>query len=322
MSPIQWRNPASLKGMVIGMTVQQLQQEIRTLKKETGAVILAHSYQTPDILEIADHTGDSYKLSTIAAKLPESLVVMCGVRFMAETIKMLSPEKTVLLPAPEATCPMAEQIAPQRVREYKKENPDTCIVAYINTTAALKAECDVCVTSSSALQIVRNIGQKDILFIPDKNLGSYVKENVPEKNITLWDGCCPVHNAITAEDCERAKALHPKAKLLMHPEIPAEALKYADVVGSTAAILDYALQTDEECIIGTENAILDYLKLKRPEGKFYPLSKHLLCPDMKLTTLMDVYRVLKGEGGEKIELSEELRLKAKRPIDEMIRLGQ
>lgn len=304
------------------MTVYQLQQEINKLKKETGAVILAHSYQTPDILEIADHTGDSYKLSTIAATLPESLVIMCGVRFMAETIKMLSPEKTVVLPAPEATCPMAEQISPQRVREYKKAHPDTCVVAYINTTAALKAECDVCVTSSSALQIVRNIKAKDILFIPDMNLGSYVKENVPEKNITLWDGCCPVHNAITAEDCERAKALHPGAKVLMHPEIPAEALRYADVVGSTAAILNYAMNTGEECVIGTENAILDYLKLAKPEGKFYPLSKHLLCPDMKLTTLMDVYGALKGEGGEKIELSEELRLKAKHPIDEMIRLGQ
>ena len=304
------------------MTVQQLQEEIRRLKKETGAVILAHSYQTPDILEIADHTGDSYKLSTVAAELSENVVVMCGVRFMAETIKMLSPEKTVILPVAEATCPMAEQISPQRVKEYKKAHPQTCIVAYINTTAALKAECDVCVTSSSALQIVRNIEQKDILFIPDRNLGSYVKENVPEKNITLWDGCCPVHDAITAEDCERVRALHPKAKLLMHPEIPAEALQYADVVGSTAAILQYALNSGEECIIGTENAILDYLKLQRPEGKFYPLSKRLLCPDMKLTTLMDVYRALKGQGGEKIELSEELRLKAKRPIDEMIRLGQ
>ena len=172
------------------------------------------------------------------------------------------------------------------------------------------------------MQIVRNIKAKDILFIPDKNLGSYVKENVPEKNITLWDGCCPVHNAITAEDCERAKALHPGAKVLMHPEITAEALRYADVVGSTAAILNYAMNTGEECVIGTENAILDYLKLAKPEGKFYPLSKHLLCPDMKLTTLMDVYGALKGEGGEKIELSEELRLKAKHPIDEMIRLGQ
>lgn len=304
------------------MTVTELQREIKRLKEEKGAVVLAHSYQTPDILEIADYAGDSYKLSTIAAELSQDLVILCGVRFMAETIKLLSPQKTVVLPVGEATCPMAEQIPPERVRAYKRENPGCCVVAYINTTAALKAECDVCVTSSSALKIVRNIEQKDILFIPDKNLGSFVKENLPEKNITLWDGYCPVHNAITAGDCERAKALHPGAKLLMHPEIPAKALRYADLVGSTAAILDYALHTDEDCIIGTENAILDYLKLKRPEGRFYPLSKHLLCPDMKLIGLMDVYRALTGEGGEAVEIPEELRLRAKRPIDEMIRLGQ
>jgi len=303
------------------MTLTDLQKDILKLKKEKGAVILAHSYQTPDILEIADYTGDSFKLSTIAKEIKEDTVILCGVKFMAETVKILSPEKTVIMPVAEATCPMAEQISPERVREFKKNNPDVTVVAYINTTAALKAECDVCVTSSSALKIVKGIDSKKILFIPDKNLGSFVKEKLPEKEIILWDGFCPVHNNITEEECVKAKALHLDAKLLMHPEIPVNAVKHADVTGSTADIINYALNNNDDCIIGTELAVLQYLKLKRPELNFYPLSKNLICPDMKLTTLTDVYNALKGVAGEEVVLSEELRLAAKKPIDAMIKLG-
>jgi len=303
------------------MTLTDLQKDILKLKKERGAVILAHSYQTPDILEIADYTGDSFKLSTIAKEIKEDTVILCGVKFMAETVKILSPEKTVIMPVAEATCPMAEQISPERVREFKKNNPDVTVVAYINTTAALKAECDVCVTSSSALKIVKGIDSKKILFIPDKNLGSFVKEKLPEKEIILWDGFCPVHNNITEEECVKAKALHLDAKLLMHPEIPVNAVKHADVTGSTADIINYALNNNDDCIIGTELAVLQYLKLKRPELNFYPLSKNLICPDMKLTTLTDVYNALKGVAGEEVVLSEELRLAAKKPIDAMIKLG-
>ncbi len=302
------------------MTLTDLQKEILKLKKEKGAVILAHSYQTPDILEIADFTGDSFKLSTIAKDLKENLVILCGVKFMAETVKILSPEKTVIMPVPEATCPMAEQISPERVKAFKEENPDVAVVAYINTTAALKACCDVCVTSSSALKIVNNIDAKKILFIPDKNLGSFIKDKVKDKEVILWDGYCPVHNEIIEEECVKAKALHPEAKLLMHPEIPLESVKYADVTGSTADIINYALNNDEDCIIGTELAVLQYLKLKRPERNYYPLSKKLICADMKLTTLTDVYNALKGNG-EEVILPEDLRLKAKKPIDAMIKLG-
>ncbi len=303
------------------MTLTDLQKEILKLKKEKGAVILAHSYQTPDILEIADYTGDSFKLSTVAKDLKENLVILCGVRFMAETVKILSPEKTVIMPVYEATCPMAEQISPERVKEFKKDNPDVTVVAYINTTAALKAECDVCVTSSSALKIVNRINSKKILFIPDKNLGSFVKENIKDKEIILWDGFCPVHNNITEEECVKAKTLHPDAKLLMHPEIPLEGVKYADVTGSTADIINYALENDDDCIIGTEIAVLQYLKLKRPDLNLYPLSKKLICPDMKLTTLSDVYDALTGKGGKEVTLSEDLRLAAKKPIDAMIEYG-
>lgn len=301
--------------------LRDLQDKIIKLKKETGAVILAHSYQSTDILEIADHIGDSYKLSTVAQDLDCHTIIMCGVRFMAETIKILSPEKKVILPVLEATCPMAEQISPKKVAEFKAQNPNFKVVAYINTTAELKAVCDVCVTSSSALKIVSALKENDILFVPDKNLGAYIQKMLPEKNIVLWDGYCPVHNDVTVEDCITAKNLHPNAKLLMHPELPPAVLEYADIIGSTSVIIDYAVQTNEECIIGTEKSIADFLNVIKPDGKFYQLSKKLICPDMRITTLPDIYNALNGTGGVEISMSEELRLAAKRSIDEMIRLG-
>lgn len=302
--------------------LRNLQDEIIRLKRQKDFVILAHSYQSPDILEIADHTGDSYKLSVIAEDLKEKNVILCGVRFMAETVKLLSPEKRVILPVPQATCPMAEQIAPSRVAQFKRENPQVKVVCYVNTTTALKAECDVCVTSSSALKIVNAMPEKDILFIPDKNLGSYVQKMCPDKNIILWDGFCPVHNAVTEQEILEAKALHPDSKVLLHPELPKEVLQHGDVIGSTAAIIDYAMKADTPCIIGTEKSIADYLKLARPEGKFYQLSKRLICPDMRMTTLSDVYDALTGQGGEEIHLDPETAQKARRTIDEMIWLGE
>ncbi|MBS7175070.1 quinolinate synthase NadA [Massiliimalia timonensis] len=302
--------------------LRTLQDQIIQLKKEQDIAILAHSYQSPDILEIADCKGDSYALSVAAEKLSQQTVVMCGVRFMAETVKILSPEKKVILPVTDATCPMAEQITPERVLQFKEEHPDYQVVAYVNTTAQLKAVCDVCVTSSSALNIVKNMEAKNILFIPDKNLGSYVKANVPDKNIVLWDGCCPVHNSVTEAECLAAKQAYPNAKLLMHPELPADVLQYADVVGSTADILKYARQSDEDCIIGTEKSIADTLKLEKPGCHYHLLSKKLMCPDMRVTTLADILKAMKGEGGDVIELDETIRKNAKRAIDEMIRLGQ
>ncbi len=299
-----------------------LQKEIIRLKREKNIAILAHSYQSVDILEVADYTGDSFKLSTLAQTMEQQTVILCGVRFMADTVKILSPEKRVILPVAEATCEMALQVTPEQVLAFKAAHPDFKVVAYINTTTELKAVADVCVTSSSALKIVGNLKEKDILFVPDKNLGSYIKKQLPQKNIQLWHGCCPIHNAVTEADCEAAKKAHPEAKLLMHPELPAPVLKYADVVGSTADIIRYALEHDEDCVIGTERSVRDYLVALRPERRYYLLSKQMLCPDMRMTTLMDVYRAVLGEGGEEIRLEETLRLKAKHAIDEMIRLGQ
>ena len=304
------------------MTAKELQEEILQLKRERGAAVLAHSYQAPEILEIADLRGDSFQLSVAAKEIECDTVILCGVRFMADTVKLLSPEKRVVLPVGGASCPMAAQVKPEQVRQYKAEHPDTLVVAYINTTTELKAECDVCVTSSSAAQIIGNIEQDEILFLPDRNLGSFIKELAPEKNITLWDGCCPVHNAVTEEECLAAKAQYPDAPLAMHPECPPEALKYADFVGSTSAIIQFAERETGDVIIGTEKSISDWLSFLHPDRRFPVVSKHLLCPDMRLTTLADVRRALLGTGGEEIVIDEELRKKALRPIEEMIRLGQ
>ena len=248
---------------------------------------------------------------------------MCGVRFMAESVKILSPETEVILPVPSATCLMAEQISPERVREFKKANPDTAIVAYINTTAALKAECDVCVTSSSALKIVKALPNKDILFIPDKNLGSYVKKQIPEKNIILWDGFCPVHDKLTKEDILNLKKEHPDAVFAVHPESPEEVLRYADMIGATSEIIKYAKSHNGKVIIGTERGVVDYLSTHEENGeRFIQLSSEkLVCEDMKITTLEDVYKAVIGEQGENIELDENLRRKALKSIEKMLELG-
>lgn len=303
------------------MNKQELLDIIAEKKKETDTLILAHSYQEPDIIECADIVGDSFALSVAATKTDAKRVIMCGVRFMAETVKILSPEKTVILPRPRATCPMAEQISPERVRKFKEENPDVTVVAYINTTAELKAEADVCVTSSSAVKIVSSLPGKDILFIPDQNLGRWVQEKVPDKHIILWDGYCPIHSQITEQDVLRVRAQHPDAKLAMHPECPSESLTYADCIGSTSAIINYALNTDGDVIIGTERGVCDYLQIHHPEKNFFQLrGDKLVCKDMKMTTLTDVYSALTG-GGEDIGLEESLRVKAKRSIDNMLKYG-
>ena len=296
--------------------------EIKKLKEETGTVILAHTYQNPEIIELADITGDSFALAKKSLSAGAKRVIMCGVRFMAESVKILSPDTEVILPVPEATCPMAEMITPERVRRYKEENPGAVVVAYINTTAALKAECDVCVTSSSALKIVEKIDAPEILFIPDKNLGSFVKEHFPEKNIVLWDGYCPIHATLTEDDILKAKALHPEALLAVHPECEKDVVKHADMAGSTAEIIDFALASEKPVIIGTERGVADYLIPAHPEKMLYHLCpEKLTCKDMKYTTPESILAALKGEGGEKIELPEELRVKAKHSIDEMLRLG-
>ncbi len=303
-------------------SVYELQQEILRLKKEKDVCILAHSYQTPDIVEVADYVGDSFQLSVWAKDLPHKTVVMCGVRFMAETTKLLSPNKTVLLANPTAGCPMAEQMDPAEIAAIKAEHPAYTVVAYINTTTALKTVCDVCVTSASAVNIVKKLPGKDILFIPDCQLGAYVAEQVPEKNIHLLKGGCPVHTKMTAEDVKAAKAAHPEALFLVHPECKPEVVALADYVGSTTGIMKFAAESEaSEFIIGTELSIAEHLGYAHPDKRFYPLSSNLICADMKATTLLDVYHALLGDGGEAITLSDEVAEKAKICINKMIELG-
>lgn len=302
--------------------IKDLQAEILRLKKEKNITILAHSYVAEEIQEIADYTGDSFKLSQLAQQDKNDTLIMCGVHFMAETCKILSPEKKVILSSPCAGCPMAEQVSADELIELKKQYPEYTVVAYINTTAALKEHCDVCVTSSSALEICSKIENKNILFIPDCNLGAFVKEKLPEKNVQLISGGCPVHAAVKEQAVLDAKAAHPDALLLVHPECKPEVCKHADYIGSTSGIVDYAVKSDaKEFIIGTEISIAEHLQYICPDKKFYPLSKNLICADMKSTTLVDVYNCLTGNGGLEINMPDEQIKRASVCIDKMLELG-
>ncbi len=302
--------------------IKDIQEEIIRLKKEKDICILAHSYQAHEILEIADFTGDSFQLSVMAEKAPQKTVLMCGVRFMAETVKILSPDKTVYLVSPDAGCAMAEQMDREIISLVKQKYPDYTVVAYINTTAELKTICDVCVTSSSAVKIVDKIDNDNILFIPDCNLGDYVAKQLPHKNIKLLNGGCPTHACVDRDDVIKAKAQHPNALLLVHPECQPSVCSMADFIGSTSAIMDYAKKSDaEEFIIGTEMSIAEHLQYECPDKRFYYLSQKLMCRNMRVTTLMDVYNCLKGIGGEEIVLDEQTISDARRCIDKMIELG-
>lgn len=305
--------------------ISDIQKKILQLKKEKNAVILAHSYQAKEIVEIADETGDSYALSVAAAKHDCDSFIMCGVHFMAETVKMLSPQKRVFLANENAGCPMAEQMEPEMIQQLKTKEPDRTVVAYINTTAALKTVCDVCVTSATAVKICRQIENNKILFIPDCNLGSYVQKQLPDKDIKLLQGGCPVHASVTMADLEAVKKRYPDALVLVHPECRPEIAQAADYVGSTSGIMKFARESDaKEFIIGTEISITEHLQYECPDKEFYNLSKKILCPNMKLTTLMDVYKTLcnldNGKAFE-IQMDDELIKKARVCIDEMIRLG-
>ncbi len=302
--------------------LKDIQQQIIELKKKNDICILAHCYQSPEILEVADFVGDSFALSVSASKVTNKTVIMCGVRFMAETVKILSPDKKVILSNPDAGCPMAEMMDKEVISQVKEQYPDYKVVAYINTTTDLKTVCDVCVTSSSALKICSKLDCDKILFIPDCNLGNWIAKQLPEKEFKLLSGGCPTHARMSVKDVERAKAAHPNALFLVHPECTPDVVELADYVGSTTGIMDFAEKSErKEFIIGTENSIVTHLQIKCPDKSFYPLSKDCICHNMKATTIVDVLNCCKGVGGEEITLDEKTRLDAKKCIDEMIRLG-
>ena len=302
--------------------LKDIQQQIIELKKKNDICILAHCYQSPEILEVADFVGDSFALSVSASKVTNKTVIMCGVRFMAETVKILSPDKKVILSNPDAGCPMAEMMDKEVISQVKEQYPDYKVVAYINTTTDLKTVCDVCVTSSSALKICSKLDSDKILFIPDCNLGNWIAKQLPEKEFKLLSGGCPTHARMSVKDVERAKAAHPNALFLVHPECTPDVVELADYVGSTTGIMDFAEKSEcKEFIIGTENSIVTHLQIKCPDKSFYPLSKDCICHNMKATTIVDVLNCCKGVGGDEITLDEKTRLDAKKCIDEMIRLG-
>ncbi|MCX7921371.1 MAG: quinolinate synthase NadA [Clostridia bacterium] len=303
------------------MDKNELKQKIQELKQQRKAVIVAHNYQHDDVQEIADVVGDSFALSKYCATTDAEVVVFCGVHFMAESAKILSPEKTVLLPEIDAGCPMADMVTAEALREEKKKYPDAAVVCYINSSAEVKAECDVCCTSSNAVNVIKSIKEKDILFVPDQNLGHYISKLVPEKNIIFWKGFCITHHKIKTDEVEKMKKLHPDALLLIHPECRPELVEMADFVGSTKQIIDYANSSENsKFIIGTEMGVLYKLKKENPDKTFYLMSQGLLCPNMKKTSLESVYNSL-NEMKYQIELDEDVRVRAAKALERMLQVG-
>jgi len=265
---------------------ESLKRRISELKAERKAVIIVHNYQRDEIQEIADISGDSLALSRAAVKADAKVIVFCGVQFMAESASILNPEKTVLLPVKEAGCPMADMISREKLIATKNKYPDAACVCYVNSSAEVKAESDICCTSSNAIEVVKSLKNKRIIFIPDKNLGRYVQACVPEKEIILWKGFCPTHIRVQEEEVARAKKEHPGAELVAHPECNPGVLHMADHICSTGGMFKFVKSSPaKEFIIGTENGMLYRLKKDNPDKKFYLPTEHLICPSMKLTTL-------------------------------------
>lgn len=299
-----------------------MKNRIEQLKQEKNAVILAHYYAPAPVQEIADYTGDSFYLAKIAKESTAEKIVFCGVRFMGESAKILNPGKKVLMPDVNADCPMAHMVAPGVIDTLRARYEDLAVVCYINSTTELKCQSDVCVTSSNAVKIVKDLPNQNIFFIPDRNLGVHVAAQVPEKNIIVNDGCCPVHTRITAAQLIREKALHPQAPVLSHPECEPAVLAASDFVGSTADIIRYAKESSAEAfIICTEEGVARKLTLDNPQKQFYFPKPHPCCTDMKCNTLESVLRVLEREDNE-ITVSEDLRRGALAPLERMLELAK
>ena len=300
--------------------MEELREKILRLKEEKRAYILAHFYQRQEVQEIADEVGDSFALAQKAQQADCDAILLCGVRFMAESAKILNPSKKVYLPNPGAGCPMADMVTPEDVRRLREQYPEAAVVCYVNSSAAVKAVSDVCCTSSSAERIVRALPQKQIIFVPDQNLGAYCAKQAPDKEFILFTGYCPIHHAVTEKDAEAARAAHPNAHFAVHPECRPEVLAYADYIGSTAGILkDVRASENEEFVIGTECGVQEILQSECPEKKIFTLMEDFICPDMKKTTLKDVLRALEG-GEPEIELPEAEMLGARQALERMISL--
>ena len=298
------------------------ENKIRELKKQKNAIILAHYYAPAKVQKIADYVGDSFYLAKIAKSSTADVIVFCGVAFMGESAKILNPNKKVLMPDVSADCPMAHMVAEGRIKELREKYDDLAVVCYINSTAELKCQSDVCVTSSNAVKIVKALPNKNIFFIPDKNLGRYVAEQVPEKNVILNHGYCPIHVKVSLEEVLQEKKLHPTALVLSHPECEENILNISDYIGSTAEIIDFAKQSEkDEFIICTEDGVEFELIKTNPNKKFYFTKTRPCCVDMKLNTLEKLLRVLETEENP-IEVDEETRERALLPLNRMLELAK
>ena len=306
--------------------IKELQEEVRRLAKEKNAVILAHYYQRPEVQDIADFIGDSLELSRKAAQTNADIIVFCGVRFMCETAKIVNPEKKVLHPNPESGCPMADMITAEQVRKLREKYPDAEFVAYINTTADVKAEVDICVTSANAPKIIKKLEAKKIVFLPDQALGNWVKKQVPDKEFIIWKGFCPPHFEFTYKELLKLKEKYPDAKVAVHPECHPKVIELADFVGSTSQIIKYATSVDSDrVIIVTEVGLKHTLQKINPNKEYiFPENMNycgtVYCCTMKGITLPKVYETLKNEINE-VVLPEEIIERARRPIERMLEMS-
>ncbi len=292
-------------------------EKISTLRKKRNAVILAHNYQLGDVQDIADFVGDSLELSQNAAKTSADVIVFCGVHFMAETASILCPDKVVLLPDMNAGCPMADMITAEGLRAKKKEHPEAAVVCYINSSAEVKAESDICCTSANAIEIVQSLGAREIIFIPDQYLGHYVSARTGKKMV-LWPGFCPTHVRIKPEKIEELRQEHPQAKVVVHPECRPEVITLADEVASTSGMCRYARRDEvREMVIGTELGIIHRLRKENPGKRFIPVSEQAICPNMKLITLEKVLWSLE-EMKPEVKVPQRIRLRAKAAVDKML----
>jgi quinolinate synthase len=299
------------------MSNAELANRLQELKRQRNAVILAHYYQRDEIQDVADFIGDSFQLSQQAAATDADVIVFCGVHFMAESAAILSPDKIVLLPEPRAGCPMADMIDVDGLRKFKAEHPDAAVVSYVNTTAAVKAESDICCTSANAVKVVNSLDADRVIFTPDRNLGRYIARHT-DKEVVVWEGFCNTHDHLTLEQLEKTQAEHPQALTVVHPECRPEISAAADYVSSTSGMIRFVRQSDaKEFIIGTEGGLLHLLQRENPDKRFYLASPNLICPNMKANTLAKVVRSLETMSPE-ITVPEDIREKAVLALDRML----
>jgi quinolinate synthase len=299
------------------MDPREIKQEIRRLLEQHDAILLAHNYQRDEIQEIADITGDSLALSIAAAETERKVIVFCGVHFMAESATILAPDKTVLIPRPDAGCPMADMVSAEGLRQMKAKYPGATVVTYVNSSAAVKAESDICCTSSNAINVVNSLDVDEVILVPDQNLGKYIAKQT-DKTCHIWEGYCPTHDRLNVEDIERAIKENPDALFIAHPECPPEILELADHICSTSGMYSFANENPaHKFIIGTEMGILYRLRKENPEKEFILPTSKLICPNMKLTSMEDVLKCLQTMSPE-VTVPADIRDKAQLALDRML----